>query len=43
MNAVGRDDANNQKTRTERNLLYPIPTAEMDVNKAITANNPGWD
>lgn len=43
MNAVGRDDANVNKSRTARNLLYPIPTSEMNVNKAITSNNPGWN
>lgn len=26
----------------ERHLYYPIPEAEMSVNKAITNNNPGW-
>ncbi len=25
-----------------RHLLYPIPTGEMSLNKAITQNNPGW-
>lgn len=25
-----------------RHLLFPIPAAEMSVNKAITENNPGW-
>lgn len=44
MNAIGgRDDANNNKNRIARNLLYPIPTEEMNVNKAITENNPGWN
>lgn len=27
---------------SERNLLFPIPSGEMTVNKAITLNNPGW-
>jgi hypothetical protein len=27
---------------SERNLLFPIPSGEMSVNKAITLNNPGW-
>lgn len=44
MNAIGGyDDASTYKTRTARNLLYPIPTEEMNVNKAITENNPGWN
>jgi hypothetical protein len=25
-----------------RHLLYPIPTGEISLNKAITQNNPGW-
>ena len=44
MNAIGgRDEANIVKTREKRHLLYPIPTVEMNVNKAITENNPGWN
>lgn len=44
MNAIdGRDEANIVKTRETRHLLYPIPTVEMNVNKAITENNPGWN
>ncbi|AEV99315.1 hypothetical protein A4D02_33940 [Niastella koreensis] len=27
---------------SERNLLFPIPSSEMTVNKQITNNNPGW-
>jgi hypothetical protein len=27
---------------SQRHLLYPIPTGEMSLNKAITQNNPGW-
>ena len=43
MNAIGgRDDANINKERTERNLLYPIPTTEINSNPYITENNPGW-
>ncbi|MGN0225384.1 MAG: RagB/SusD family nutrient uptake outer membrane protein [Prevotella sp.] len=41
MNAVGHDDANNVKSRTERNLLYPIPVDEVNTNKFIE-QNPGW-
>lgn len=43
MNCIGRDDANNVKTRTSKHLLYPIPTDEINTNKAITTNNPGWN
>ncbi len=43
MNAIGHDDGNINKSRATRNLLYPIPTEEMNVNKAINANNPGWN
>ena len=43
MNAIGgRDDSNVVKTRTERNLLYPIPVAEINANPYINENNPGW-
>lgn len=43
MNAIGgRDDANINKERTERNLLYPIPTTEINSNPYINENNPGW-
>lgn len=27
---------------SQRHLLYPIPTGEMSLNKAIKQNNPGW-
>lgn len=44
MNAIGgRDEANINKARIERNLLYPIPTDEINVNDSITSNNPGWN
>lgn len=44
MNAIGgRDDANINKARTERNLLYPIPVDEINVNDSISTNNPGWN
>lgn len=44
MNAIGGfDDSGVNKTRTERNLLYPIPTDEINSNSAITENNPGWN
>ena len=44
MNAIGgSDDAGVMKTRQERNLLFPIPAPELNTNKAITENNPGWN
>ena len=44
MDAIGgRDEANINKIRTERNLLYPIPTDEINVNDSISSNNPGWN
>lgn len=44
MNAIGgRDEANINKARTERNLLYPIPADEINVNDSISSNNPGWN
>lgn len=43
MNAIGgSDDAGVLKTRQQRNLLFPIPQPELNTNKAITENNPGW-
>lgn len=44
MNAIeGSDDAGVSKTRYERNLLFPIPASELNTNKYITKNNPGWN
>ena len=43
MNAVVSDDSGVLKTRQERNLLFPIPAPELNTNKAITENNPGWN
>lgn len=44
MDAIGgRDEANINKTRSERNLLYPIPADEINVNDSITSNNYGWN
>lgn len=44
MNAIGgTDDSGVLKSRTSRNLLYPIPAQELNTNKAITDNNPGWN
>ena len=43
MNAIGgSDDAGVLKARQERNLLFPLPQPELNTNKAITENNPGW-
>ena len=43
MNAIGgRDDSDVSKERTERNLLYPLPVAEVNANPYILTNNPGW-
>lgn len=43
MNAVGLDDCGVSKTRTARNLLFPIPQQELNTNAAINSNNPGWN
>lgn len=44
MNAIGgTDEPGNLKDRSEKHLLFPIPTLEVLTNKAITANNPGWN
>lgn len=44
MNAFeGTDDSGVLKSRTERNLLYPLPAQELNTNKAINGNNPGWN
>lgn len=43
MNVIGTyDDGGVNKTRTARNLLFPIPQQEINTNKAINTNNPGW-
>ena len=43
MNAIGgNDDGGVNKTRTSRNLLFPLPQQEINTNKAINTNNPGW-
>ena len=44
MNAIGgMDDSGVLKTRTERNLLFPIPAQEINTNSSINNNNPGWN
>ena len=43
MNAIGgNDDSGVNKTRSSRNLLFPLPQQEINTNKAINTNNPGW-
>ena len=43
MNAVGTDDGGVNKTRSARNLRFPIPVQELNTNKALGGvNNPGW-
>ena len=43
MNAIGgTDDSGVLKTRTERNMLFPIPQQELNTNRAINQNNPAW-
>ena len=44
MNALGgTDDSGVNKSRTERNLLFPLPAQEINTNPEITSNNPGWN
>ena len=44
MNALGgMDEANNVKQRSNKHLLFPIPTLEILTNQGISENNPGWD
>ena len=42
MNKITSQQNNISKLRATRNLLFPIPQDEMNSNKAITENNPGW-
>jgi hypothetical protein len=42
MNALDNDENNVLKRRSSKNLLMPIPVSELNANKLITANNPGW-
>lgn len=39
----GSDDGKVLKNRQAKHLLYPIPNQELNINKAITENNPGWN
>lgn len=44
MNALGgADEPGNVKDRSEKHLLFPIPTLEVLTNKGISGNNPGWN
>lgn len=44
MNALeGTDEVGNVKQRSNKHLLFPLPTLEVLTNKAITENNPGWN
>jgi hypothetical protein len=42
MNAIDIDENNVIKRRQQKHLLFPIPVGELNSNKAITGNNPGW-
>ncbi|MGN1246962.1 MAG: RagB/SusD family nutrient uptake outer membrane protein [Paludibacteraceae bacterium] len=47
MNAVSNgtytDDGHIVKTREKKHLLFPIPQAELNTNRLINQNNPGWN
>lgn len=42
MNRISAGQNNISKVRAARNMLLPIPQAELNSNPSITANNPGW-
>ncbi|QNE42317.1 RagB/SusD family nutrient uptake outer membrane protein (plasmid) [Hymenobacter sp. NBH84] len=42
MNAIDIDENNVIKRRQPKHLLYPIPISEVNSNKLIGGNNPGW-
>lgn len=42
MNALDNDENNVLKRRTNKHLLMPIPVSELNANKQLTGNNPGW-
>ncbi len=42
MNKISVSQNNITKVRSTKNLLLPIPLSELNSNKSITANNPGW-
>jgi hypothetical protein len=42
MNKITAGQNNISKVRSLKNLLLPLPLNELNSNKAITGNNPGW-
>lgn len=42
MNKISTGQNNISKVRSLKNLLLPLPLNELNSNKAITGNNPGW-
>lgn len=42
MNKIGIGQNNITKVRQTRNVLLPIPQSELNSNKEISGNNPGW-
>jgi hypothetical protein len=42
MNRISAGQNNISKVRAQRNLLLPIPLSELNSNKSIIGNNPGW-
>lgn len=42
MNKITTGQNNISKARQNKNLLLPIPLNELNSNKAIHGNNPGW-
>ncbi|SDL49393.1 Starch-binding associating with outer membrane [Pedobacter sp. ok626] len=42
MNKISTGQNNISKVRANRNLLLPLPLGELNSNKAIPGNNPGW-
>lgn len=38
----GSDDSGISKSRERKHLLFPLPKTEVDTNKNIHENNPGW-
>ena len=42
MNAIGIDENNVIKRRQTKHLLFPVPTSELNSNKALGGQNPGW-
>ena len=42
MNAIGVDEKDVVKRREARHLLMPLPANEVNTNRFIDKNNPGW-